>query len=146
MRVFIAGVMQGERRDDQIESQTYRTQISEALCSHLEDVEIIDPWAMNPESVSYDDETARRTFLTLTREAGEVDLLIAYLPAASMGTAMEMWQAYLRGVHIVAITPLVHHWAVRFTADQILPNLESLIALIENGGLVRALHGSRLRS
>jgi hypothetical protein len=139
MHVFIAGVMQGERRDDQIESPSYRIRISDALRAKMPDVTIIDPWAMNPDSVSYDDQLARQTFLSLTRRAGEVDLLIAYLPTVSMGTAMEMWQAYQAGVYIIAITPHVHHWAIRFTADKILPDLDDMLQLIENGGLVQAV-------
>ncbi len=135
MHVFIAGVMQAERHDDQIESQSYRRLITEALKTHIPDVKITDPWALNPDSVNYDEERARHTFLTMTKTAGEVDLLIAYLPQVSMGTAMEMWQAHQAGVHIIAVTPFVHHWAIRFTADEILPNLDSLIALISNGRL-----------
>lgn len=135
MHVFIAGVMQGERRDDQIDSQSYRLRIAEALRNHVPGVTITDPWALHPDSVRYDADMARHTFLNMTRRAAEVDLLIAYLPNLSMGTAMEMWQAHQAGVHIIAVTPFIHHWAIRFTADEILPDLESLIAHIEAGRL-----------
>lgn len=133
LRVFIAGVMQADRHDTSLESQDYRLKISEALHHHIPDVQLIDPWAENPNSLDYDDEQARHTFLTMTNKASEADLLIAYLPLPSMGTAMEMWQAYQTNTYIIAITPLVHHWAIRFTADQILPDLDSLFELLENG-------------
>ncbi len=142
MHVFIAGIMQGERRDDQIDSQNYRLLITEALKQHVPDVQITDPWAMNPNSVNYTEEQARHTFLTLTEKAAEVDLLIAYLPQASMGTAMEMWQAYQAGVPIIAVTPLRHHWAVRFTAAEIVPDLDSLIEMLGNGRLTQILSQS----
>jgi len=135
MHIFIAGVMQGGRHDDQLDNQTYRVRITEALRAHLPGVTITDPWAMHPNSVNYDEETARRTFLSLTKQAGKVDLLIAFLPVPSMGTAMEMWEAYQAGVYIIAVTPFVHHWAVRFTANEILPDLEHLLAYIKNGRL-----------
>ena len=90
MRVFIAGVMQGTRPDDQIGDQSYRVRISQALQKHVPGVHITDPWALNPNSVNYDDNQARHTFVTMTQEAGRADLLIAYLPVPSMGTAMEM--------------------------------------------------------
>ena len=61
--------------------------------------------------------------------------MIAYLPKMSMGTAMEMWEAYNAGIYIVAVTPYVHHWAIRFTANEILPDLETLLVVIENGRL-----------
>jgi len=142
MRVFIAGIMQGDRRDDQIGSQNYRLLITEALKRHVPDVQITDPWAMNPNSVNYTEEQARRTFLTLTEKAAEVDLLIAYLPQASMGTAMEMWQAYQASVPIIAVTPMRHHWAIRFTAAEIVPDLDSLIEMIGNGRFAQILSHS----
>lgn len=140
LRVFIAGVMQANRRDTQIESQSYRVQITAALKKQIPDVRIIDPWAENPNSVNYGDEQARHTFLTMTNKASEADLLIAYLPLPSMGTAMEMWQAYQGGqTTIIAITPFVHHWAVRFTAHHILPDLAALFVLLENGRFLQEI-------
>jgi len=139
MHVFIAGVMQGARLDDQVDDQNYRVRITEALKTHLPDIKVSDPWALNPGSVDYDEARARRTFLEMTTLAGEADLLIAYLPSVSMGTAMEMWQAYQSNTYIVAITPHVHQWAIRFTADEVLPDLESLLANIQDGHLWRRL-------
>jgi hypothetical protein len=133
MHVFIAGIMQGIRTDNQIDSQSYRLRITEALQKHIPQVQITDPWAANPNSVAYDEVLARHTFLTNTRKVKEADILIAYLPQPSMGTAMEMWEAYNAGLYIIAVTPYVHHWAVRFTANEILPDLETLLAEIENG-------------
>lgn len=139
MRVFIAGVMQADRTDRLLEAQDYRQKISQALQRMSPEVEILDPFALHPNSVSYDEETARNTFLHLTKLAGTADLLIAYLPKPSMGTAMEMWQAYQSQAYIVAVTPYVHHWAVRFTANEVLPDLETLLAHIENGRIPQLL-------
>ena len=141
MHVFIAGVMQGERRDNQIDSQSYRSRITEALQTHLPEVSITDPYALNPNSVNYGADQARHTFLTMTKEAGKADLMIAYLPSVSMGTAMEMWEAYRAGVPIIAVTPYVHHWAIRFTANEILPDLETLFQRIESGTLMQSANG-----
>lgn len=131
LRVFIAGVMQANRRDNLLESQEYRLRLGQTLRQHIPDVQLIDPWAENPNSLDYDDERARHTFLTMTHKASEADLLIAYLPLPSMGTAMEMWQAYQANTYIIAITPFVRHWAIRYTADEILPDLDSLFGLLE---------------
>lgn len=139
MHVFIAGVMQGVRRDDQIDDQHYRVRIREALYKQLPDIRITDPWALNPNSVTYDADRARHTFLTMTKEAGRADLLIAYLPVPSMGTAMEMWEAFQAQTYIIAVTPLIHHWAVRFTANEIVPDLDGLVADIENGRIPQLL-------
>ena len=139
LRVFIAGVMQANRLDIQLESQDYRLQISKILRQHIPDVQLIDPWAENPDSLNYDDEQARHTFVTMTQKASEADLLIAYLPLPSMGTAMEMWQAYQANTYIIAVTPFVHHWAIRFTANQIVPDLDSLFSLLENGRFLQEI-------
>jgi hypothetical protein len=144
MHVFIAGVMQGARLDDQVDDQNYRVRITDALQTHLPDVHISDPWALNPGSVNYDEGRARRTFLDMTALAGKADLLIAYLPTVSMGTAMEMWQAFQSGTYIVAVTPHVHHWAIRFTANEILPDLDGLLVKIENGTFLRVLRRRRV--
>ncbi len=139
MRIFIAGVMQADRTDHLIEAQEYRHQITQALRQHAPGIEIIDPFALHPNSVTYGEKQARETFHTMTRLAGTADLLIAYLPKPSMGTAMEMWQAHQAQTYIVAVTPLVHHWAVRFTANEILPDLETLLAHIANGRIPHQL-------
>ncbi len=143
MHVFLAGVMQGTRLDNRIDDQSYRVRLTAALKAHVPGVRITDPWAMHPNSVNYDAAQARRTFLTMTKEAGMADVLIAYLPTLSMGTAMEMWEASQRNTYIIAITPHVHHWAIRFTSNEILPSLDDLLAHIENGRfvqIVRAYH------
>jgi hypothetical protein len=144
MQVFIAGIMQGTRLDNQIDNQSYRQQIAAALQTHIPEVSIFDPWVLNPNSVAYDEEKARHTFLTMTREAAKADLMIAYLPQPSMGTAMEMWEAFNAGLYIIAVTPLVHHWAVRFTANEILPDLETLITDIANGRITQILRQRKL--
>jgi nucleoside 2-deoxyribosyltransferase len=139
MHIFLAGIMQGSRQDHLIESQDYRLLITEALQRHVPGVTITDPWAMHPESINYDPETARRVFHSLTAVAAEADVLIAFLPQASMGTAMEMYQAYQAGKHIIAVTTLVHQWAIRFTASEILPDMEALLDYIESGRLASYL-------
>ncbi|GJM42620.1 MAG: hypothetical protein DHS20C20_29020 [Ardenticatenaceae bacterium] len=139
LRVFIAGVMQANRHDTLIESQNYRLQISQILRQCIPSVQLIDPWAENPNSIHYNEEQARHTFLSMTHKASEADLLIAYLPLPSMGTAMEMWQAYQANTYIIAVTPFVHHWAIRFTANKILPDLDSLFGLLENGRFLQEI-------
>lgn len=133
LHVFISGVMQGNRNDRLIEAQDYRLRIAEALRAHIPDVKITDPWMLHPDSVNYGPAEAAQTFLTNTRLAGEADVLIAYLPQASMGTAMEMWQAYQHNAAIIAVSPLSHNWAIRVTSQVLLPDLDSLLTYIADG-------------
>ena len=142
MHVFIAGAMQGVRTDHLIDSQDYRSLITAALLRHLPDVRITDPFAHHPESVSYTREQAQQTFRHYTAAAAQADVLIAYLPCVSMGTAMEMWSAYCAGRYIIAVTPFVHHWAILATANEILPDLDTLMGYIESGRLAEVGRGT----
>jgi nucleoside 2-deoxyribosyltransferase len=141
MHVFLAGVMQGSRLDDEIDAQDYRQHISMLLRSHIPDVQIIDPHALHPDSVAYDLEATRQTFMTNTAMVHDADALIAYLPHASMGTAIEIWTAYHAKKPIVAVTPLEHNWVVRITADKVLPDLDSLRDYISSGAFARLVLG-----
>ena len=136
MKIFIAGVMQSNRTDDQIDDQSYRSIITETLKASLPNVDVIDPWALNPDSVNYSDEQAFETFHSMTGLAGTADYLIAYLPRPSMGTAMEMWEARQNNVPIIAVTPFVHHWAIKHVAATILPDLETLLSGIRNRSIL----------
>ena len=114
MRVFIAGIMQGSRRGPGIADQDYRSQLTQVLRERLDGVEIVDPYALHPDSVDYSFEEGKQTFLSLNEEAGRADVVVAFLPEASMGTAIEMWQAYLNRRVIFTISPLRENWVVQF--------------------------------
>ncbi len=138
MRVFIAGVMQGSRSDDKVNSQQYREVIAQILEEGMEGIEIIDPWALYPNSKIGDDEQARLAFLHTSMLATEMDMLVAYLPEASMGTAVELWEAYRAGVLIYSISPMVENWVIRLFSSRVFPTLEAFKAFVTNGGLASA--------
>lgn len=88
-----------------------------------------------PESPGYDYETGRQTFLDLTNRASEADILVAYLPEASMGTAIEMWQAYGAGARVLAISPMIDNWVIKFLSDRVFGTMEEFEEFIANDGL-----------
>jgi hypothetical protein len=135
MRVFIAGVMQGSRTDDRVSDQAYRRLITQVLKENVPGVEILDPWALHPESEGYDDDLARDTFLRMSRLAGQADLLVAYIPEASMGTAIEMWEAFRNGTEIFAISPMAANWVVKLLSSRVFPSLADWQAFVVEGGL-----------
>jgi hypothetical protein len=69
----------------------------------------------------------------------EVDVLIAYVPEASMGTAIEMWEAHRHGRTVVTISPLKHNWAVRFLSHELYPDLDEFERALSDGRLARRL-------
>lgn len=56
---------------------------------------------------------------------GETDLLIAFVPEATMGTAIEMWEAARHGRIVVTISPLDLNWAVQFCSDVVYSSVEA---------------------
>ena len=139
MKLFLAGIMQGSRLDNAIHSQDYRKAIREALQQRYHDVELFCPYEMHPNSVDYDDEKGKLTFLDLVRTASESDGVIAYVPEASMGTAIEIWEAYRAGKPIWIISPLTANWVIRFLSTQIFRDIDEFVALVSSGGLDSAV-------
>ena len=141
-RVFIGGVMQGSRRENTIDAQDYRQLIGQCLRSHLSNVEVIDPFELHPNSVAYDTDEARRTLIVLAQTAGWADAAVVFLPEASMGTALEMWEAYRGGKPIFAISPLIYNWVVRCLATRVFAGIEEFCAFVASGDFERSLRSA----
>jgi hypothetical protein len=142
-RVFIAGIMQGSRRANDMTAQDYRQQIGAWLTAQVPAVEIVDPFELHPESVGYSDEDARRTLIDLARLAGRVDAVVAFVPEASMGTALEMWEAYHQQRPVITISPLTHNWVVKSLSTRVLADLAEFRAFVESGEFERVLRATK---
>jgi hypothetical protein len=143
MKVFIAGIMQGSRLDRYIDDQDYRLVITEAILNRHAEAEILDPNELHPEGVDYGDELAKRTLLEMAHLASRCDLVVAYAPTASMGTAIEMWQAFQAGVPVVTISPMAANWVVKHLSDVLVPNLDAFRIWVAGGGLDRLMAGEQ---
>ena len=141
MRFFIAGIMQGSRQDDDICGQDYRTTIREIILREYPEAEVVCPFELYPDSPYYGPEEGKRTFLDLIDRAKEADFLVAYLPEASMGTAIEIWQAYRAGARILSISPMAENWVVKFLSDRVFATVEEFEQYIGSGGLKRLSPG-----
>ncbi len=130
MRVFLAGVMQASLAGKGIVDQSYRNAIGEALLAKWPELDVVDPLVLHPNSVEYDDEAARETLFALVTLASSCDLVIAYVPQASMGTALEMNAAYEKGVPVIAISPLRENWVIRAVATRVFPDMEAFMAYL----------------
>jgi len=129
--------MQGSRRTDDICGQDYRTTIREIILSNYPEAEVVCPFELYPDSPYYGPKEGKRTFLDLIDRAKEADFLVAYLPEASMGTAIEMWQAYRAGAQILSISPMVENWVVKFLSDRAFATVEEFAEFMSSGGLER---------
>lgn len=125
MKIFFGGIIQGSNVGSEICNQDYREQIENILRKRYLNIEIFDPFESHRYSVTYDDEQARRTFSMHLDELKSSDMMIAYLPRASLGTAIEMWEAYRNGVPIISISPMTTNWIVRFLTNKNFETIES---------------------
>lgn len=136
---FVAGIIQGSLQDDAIHSQSYRERIVGLLRSSFPEAEVYCPIENFPNSLEFSDAKARSTFLGLMERAGQADVLVAFVPEASMGTAIEMWQAYQRQHVVVTISPMEVNWVVRFLSSVVVPDVEAFEQFVRSGELARLM-------
>jgi len=140
-RLFIGGIMQGSIREMAVHDQDYRDVIAGIVRRYYPEVAIVDPRALHPDSVHYGREEAIDTFLAMLDEAAAADVLIAYLPEASLGTALEIWRAYEAGKPVLVISPMASNWMLWATATRVLPDLTAFETYVAGGGLEPYLGG-----
>jgi hypothetical protein len=139
LKVFLAGIIQGSLVEARIHSQDWRDAVKGVLARHLGGADVYCHYSRHPQSIAYDLPAIRATFEDGVAKAAECDLLVAYLPSASMGTAIEMHEASRAGAVVVAITPMSANWVVRLYGDAVVADVEALEALLASGGLERLL-------
>ena len=143
MKVFLAGIIQGSLVEPSIHKQDWREVLKDALAKHLSGADVYYHYSQHPESITYELTDIRQTFAEGNRRAGQCDLLIAYLPEASMGTAIEMHEAYAHGAAIVTVTSMSPNWVVRAYSDRIVPDLAAFDALAAGGELASLVAAKR---
>ena len=143
MNIFLAGIMQGSHVVSTMHDQDYRSRLKRLLAQHWPEASVYDPLADHTDSLDYTPDQARDVFLKHNRMCGEVDLLIAFVPEASMGTAIEMWEAARHGRVVVAISPLDLNWAVKFCSDLLYGSVEAFEVDLAGGALRRKVEQLR---
>jgi hypothetical protein len=139
LRFFLAGIMQGSHLGAVLHNQTYRERIRELLTQAFPGCSVYDPLADHQMSLDYDDGTAREVFYHHNRMCREVDVVVAFVPEATMGTAIEIWEARRCGRVVIAISPLLKNWAVKYCSHHIYPDAESFEAAARSGQLANII-------
>ena len=140
MRIFLAGIMQGSHRGAAaLHDQHYRGRLKDLLAQHLPGAEVYDPLADHADSLEYNDEVGRATFMKHNQMCGEVDVVLAVVPEASMGTAVEMWEAHRNDRVVITVSPMAHNWTVKFLSDEIFATEDELADAITSGRLAARL-------
>jgi len=135
MRVFLAGIIQGSHQGRELHDQSYRERLKGILRAHQPETEVCCPIELHPSAIDYAPAAQRHAFFGLVDNASEADVLVAYLPQASMGTAIEMWEAYHRGRVVVAITPMRENWVINLLTHAVLPSLDAFEEFVRDGRL-----------
>jgi hypothetical protein len=139
MRFFLAGIMQGSHLGAVLHNQDYRARLKRLLVEHLPGAEVYDPLADHSNSLAYDDDYGRSVFFHHNRMCGEVDVVVAFVPEATMGTAIEMWEAHQHGRIVVTVSPLKHNWAVKFLSHVLYERVEDLEDEVATGQFARRI-------
>ena len=95
--------------------------------------------AEHADSLGYDDAAGRSVFFRHNQMCREVDVLLAFVPEASMGTAIEMWEAYQHGAVVITISPLKHNWAVKFLSHAVYADLPEFETALLGGQIARII-------
>ncbi|GIE91937.1 hypothetical protein [Actinoplanes regularis] len=147
---FVAGLMQGARPGADLADQSYRQELREVIGRHRPDAVVSDPVELLLERFAGEVTRIRAAhaalagqpvlrrdrldpvvlelidaFHEMTELAAASDVCVAWLPGRepSMGTAMEMYRAYLAGRTVVAITEMRQTLAILACSTVILPDL-----------------------
>jgi len=135
LKVFLAGIIQGSIPRDEIHDQDWREPIKQALARHVPEADVYCHYTRHPTSITYDLPRIRTTLAEGNRRAAECDLLVAYVPAASMGTAIEMYRAAAAGAAVVTISPMTGNWVIQAYSDRVLADVEQFEAFLARGEL-----------
>jgi hypothetical protein len=139
MRIFLAGIMQGSHAAKALHDQGYRAQLKRLLAEYLPEADVYDPRANHQQSLGYDKMQGREVFFYHNYLCREIDVLVAFVPEASMGTAIEMWEAYQHGAAVVTVSPMKHNWAIKFLSHALYTDIEELVAALADGSLRRRI-------
>lgn len=126
MKVFLAGIIQGSLVEAKIHQQDWREPIKQVLRRRLPQGDVYCHYTEHPESITYDLPAIRSTLAQGNRKAAECDLLLAWVPSASMGTAIEMYDAARAGAVVLTISPLRANWVVRAYSDRVMESVQEL--------------------
>jgi hypothetical protein len=127
--------MQASSLGKGIVDQQYRSQIRSILLARWPHLDVVDPYELHPDSVTYQPLEARETLFQMIELARSSDVLVAFAPVASMGTALEMYAAYLRNVPILTISPMTDNWVVQALSRRVfsdLANFADFVATAES--------------
>ena len=153
---FLSGVMGGSGSGSSsalgitMEPQDYRAEITAAIRAADATAVVIDPLVMGAERAASlrrrgsgaeapcaadpwaERSNVKRMFADVVAAAADADVVVSYLPVASMGSAVELHEAHKASRTIICIVSpkMSTNWVVRSYADVTVASIEELGALL----------------
>ena len=144
---FLSGVMGGSGAGGSkelgiaMEEQDYRGRIRHAVLAADSTATIVDPLEMGKERAAQlyphgtperemwaDDRELRDMFRDVVAAAAAADVVVSYLPTASMGSAVELHAAHAAGRVVLCVAPgsMRGNWVVRSYSERVFDDIEQL--------------------
>ena len=150
---FLSGVMGGSGSGTSslvgipVESQDYRAQMRAAILAVDARATIVDPAVVvhdrapelhppgtSPEAFWSEDAAVCNMFGECVALAAQCDVVVSYLPSASMGSAVELHAARESGKLVLVVAPgrMASNWVVRSYAHHVFADVPALQAWLAN--------------
>lgn len=144
LKIFLAGIMQGSCREPRIHNQEYRLRLKKVLEETLVEADVYCPFQNHPRSLGYAKGRMREVFFEHIEKASHADIIVAYLPEASMGSAIEIWEAFRKDKIILTISPLKENWVIKTLATRNFLSIDEFENFLRAGRMKELpLHGRK---
>lgn len=132
-----------------MEDQDYRGRIRHAILAADSAATIVDPLDMGKERAAQlyphgtpeqemwaDDCDVRDMFRDVVAAAASADVVVSYLPTASMGSAVELHAAHAAGRVVLCVAPgsMRGNWVVRAYSARVFDDIPSLAEYLVKAG------------
>ena len=139
MKVYLSGIMQGSRKDEFHVSQDYRKVIKAIVLRRFPYAEVICPLEEFPNASTSAPFSAKAVISACANLSANSDLVVAFLPEASMGTAVELWEAFKNSKPIITISPMAQNLVIRTVSSIIVRDIEEFQKVMSNGVVEKIL-------
>lgn len=140
---YISGMMQGSQNGLRIHDQRYRIEIKTAIKTFFPESKIVCPFEIFSSRKNIFSKNIEKEFTKMVELAGQADVVISFIPEASMGSAVEIWTAHNKGRIVIAISKMKNNWLLISGADIIIPSIKALYNLFKNGWLEKKLQRNK---
>jgi len=132
-RVIVVGILRGSRRGMSFHSQSYRKKIKALLERHVPGVEVYSPIEGDRDKHDYGLVRGIEAFFDLVRRASQYDAIVTYVPEASMGSAIMMWEAYRNQRLVVTISPLKDNRTIKALSTALCKDMKEFTSFVQKG-------------